>query len=177
MGSKTKIPLFSLLWENYPGNSPYVDEKTGDAPRGYENQCAIKVGVALAKSAGALPNFRGATVRVGNFSVPIRAQEMASWLQSVPYEGMASTTDVTGVDYEKKIKNRTGIIFYKDYWQRDGESQPTGDHIDLWNGSRLTMSGASGAAMGVARFWLGIQSGPGFSNLTKSRQILFWKVL
>ena len=34
---------FADLWSAYPSGYPYVDAKTGKPPRGYENQCAIKV--------------------------------------------------------------------------------------------------------------------------------------
>ena len=46
---KVEVPpvTFSALWAAYPGKPPYVDAKTGKAPAGYENQCAIKVSAAL----------------------------------------------------------------------------------------------------------------------------------
>lgn len=37
------------------------------------------------------------------------------------------------------MNERTGIVFFKDYWQRNtdfGENR-TGDHIDLWDGRGL----------------------------------------
>jgi hypothetical protein len=174
--SRPRLPKFADLWAHYPGSPPYVDSKTKEPPKGYENQCSIKVGVALAKAGGKLDTFKGSSVRVDNATVPVRAQELAAWLSNLPYSGMTPAADITGADYEKKIKGRTGIIFYKDYWRREGESQPSGDHIDLWNGARLTMSGFFGVVVGVSRFTLGVQSGPEFSDLTKAKQILFWDV-
>ena len=53
---------------------------------------------------------------------------------------------------------------------------PTGDHIDLWNGARLTASGIEGLAVTALRFGLGISSGPGFSDLGKADRIEFWGV-
>lgn len=34
----------------------------------------------------------------------------------------------------KKIKGRTGVVFFKDYWQRTPNGALDGDHIDLWDG-------------------------------------------
>jgi hypothetical protein len=33
------------------------------------------------------------------------------------------------------VTGRKCIIFFKDFWTRQGESTPQGDHIDLWDGS------------------------------------------
>lgn len=40
-----------------------------------------------------------------------------------------------------------GIVYFADYWARNARKKasgkPTADHIDLWNGSRLTATGMS----------------------------------
>ncbi|WP_225977179.1 T6SS effector amidase Tae4 family protein [Paracidovorax avenae] len=70
----------------------------------------------------------------------------------------------------KKIAARKGIVFFKDYWMRDGEKSPTGDHIDLWNMDRLTPSWQN-----FTRFTLGIGRSPGiYSDLENSRRVVFW---
>ena len=67
---------------------------------------------------------------------------------------------------------QTGIIFFKDYWLRDGERSPTGDHIDLWNMDRLTPSWQT-----FARFTLGIGRIASFySDLENSRSVMFWPI-
>jgi hypothetical protein len=38
---------FADLWANYPGDPPYTDARTGKVPPGFENQCALKLSVAL----------------------------------------------------------------------------------------------------------------------------------
>ncbi len=38
---------FATLWQSYPTTPPYIDPKTGKPPRYDENQCAIKVSVAI----------------------------------------------------------------------------------------------------------------------------------
>jgi hypothetical protein len=62
----------------------------------------------------------------------------------------------------------------------DTRSHPTGDHIDLWNGSRLTASGLIGTLTTTARY-LGQRSflpatDWGYSDLGKSKTILFWEI-
>ena len=52
----------------------------------------------------------------------------------------------------------------------DKPDRPTGDHIDLWNGSRLT----------DWKTWIRIQFGlvipEVWSDLEKSKKILFWEI-
>ncbi len=172
-----KKPInFARLWAGYPDEAPYRDGN-GNVPVGYENQCAIKVSAALYAAGGKLDGFTGATISVGGNRLAIRAQEMAEWLQTASVKVLQSrVTDVTGQDWQTKLKGKTGIVYFQNYWLRPGEKTPSGDHIDLWNGSRLTASGFQGAVVTVLRFGLGVASGPGFSDLGKSQKILFWEV-
>lgn len=168
---------FAALWSAYPSEKPYVDPKTGKVPEGYENQCAIKVSVALLGAGVRLDSFKGATVSVKGAKLAIRAQELATWLKAQRIQGVDTPPQtVTGADWQTKIKGRSGIVYFADYWTRGNEKVPTGDHIDLWNGSRLTASGFEGAAVTFLRFGLGIASLPGFSDLGKAKAIWFWEV-
>lgn len=105
----------------------------------------------------------------------IRAEELAAWLRRQPFCGLPTQPlTITGQDWQQKIKGKTGIIFFKDYWARDGEiSHASGDHIDLWNKDRLTPSLSS-----FLRFTLGLQSigWLSVSDLGKAKEILFWEV-
>ena len=167
---------FASLWEAYPSDKPYTD-KNGKVPEGYENQCAIKVSVALIDSGVPLAGFAGHTVKVRGKPVAARAQELAEWLKNQsPKLIREKMRNVTGSDWESKAKGKKGLIYFEDYWIREGQKTPTGDHIDLWNGSRLTASGLEGAAVAIMRFGLGISSGPGFSDLAKSKKILLWEI-
>lgn len=47
---------------------------------------------------------------------------------------MKKVEQYSGKDVFGKVKGRTGIVSMKDFW---GTPQ-VGDHIDLWNGWRLT---------------------------------------
>lgn len=71
---------------------------------------------------------------------------------------------------------RPGIIYSADYWRRPAEKDPRGDHIDLWNGSRLTASRPEGTLVTFMRFGLGINSGILYSDLGSARTFLFWEV-
>jgi hypothetical protein len=167
---------FVKMWGGYPGSHPYVDPKTGDDPPGFDNQCAIKLSVALHATGVDLASFRGASVHVAAGKAAIRAEELTAWLKLQHVDGMLGPVDITGADWQDRIKGKHGIVAFKDYWARPGEKTPTGDHIDLWNGSSLTSSGLAGMAVSFARFTLGMTSGPGFSDLGKARQITFWEV-
>jgi Type VI secretion system (T6SS), amidase effector protein 4 len=167
---------FQTLWNAYPSDPPYVDRR-GNPPPGYENQCAIKVSAALIGAGVSLKGFKGAVVSIGAQPHAIRAQELAGWLSAAaPRRIRDKAKGITGAAWQNTIADKTGIVYFENYWLRDGEKAPTGDHIDLWNGSRLTASGLQGAIVSALRFGLGIGSGPGFSDLAKATKIVFWEV-
>ncbi|UVL84909.1 type VI secretion system amidase effector protein Tae4 [Pseudomonas sp. B21-028] len=43
-------------------------------------------------------------------------------------------------DFEDALKGQQGVIFFKGFWRRANETTAgrSGDHVDLWNGRRLT---------------------------------------
>jgi hypothetical protein len=169
---------FDKLWQGYPSSKPYVD-KSGDPPKGFENQCAIKVSVALHAAGVDMKSFRGASVSVDGKRLAIRAEELAAWLKTQHLIGLPlKPEDVTGEEWQDKIKGRKGIVFFANYWARDGEKRLTGDHVDLWNKSTLTPSIESTLrfSLGMSRFPNLLGPGNWFSNLGKSETILFWEI-
>lgn len=173
---------FSGLWKHYPSAKPYVDTATGKPPKGYENQCAIKVSMALQGLGVDLKSFKGATVLIDGKRAAIRAAELSNWLGGAAIPGLGKPEIITGPDWEEKVRNRKGIIAFDNYWARPGESSTrSGDHIDLWNGSRLTASGLGGSLVTLGRY-LGVESMsiPGtplqYSDLGQSTRILFYEV-
>lgn len=131
----------------------------------------------VTRSGITLDKFTGATVRVSGTKHAIRAQELARWLRSqAPRLLGATARSVTGNGWEERINGSTGILYFENYWLRPSEETPSGDHIDLWNGSRLTASGFNGALVTAFRFGLGVTSGPAFYDLSKSMSILFWDI-
>lgn len=178
---------FKSLWDNYVSGNPYRDPKTGKVPDGYDNQCAIRMSATFHKVGVEMKSFAPAHVDVkpgksigrillnGKFT-STRADELASWLKRQPFCGLPQKPeDITGVDWEKKVSGRTGIIFFGDYWARDGESslRASGGHIDLWNKNTLTPSFHS-----FLRFRIGIHAPwyPIYSDLRKAKTILFFEV-
>jgi hypothetical protein len=183
---------FSKLWASYPSGHPYVDA-SGRPPKGFENQCAIKLSAAIHGAGIEMKSYIPAHVDVqpdgtigrilldGNFAAT-RADELASWLKRQPFCGLPQKPeDVTGKDWEKNIKGRTGIVYFADYWMRntDKKKQPSGDHIDLWNGSSLTPAPVNhlrSIGLNSISWLLGPLSRYNFSDLAGSSQILFWEV-
>lgn len=107
-----------------------------------------------------------------------RADQLGSWLSRQPFCGLPPKPEnITGRDWESKVKGRTGIIMFDGYWTRSGEStsNASGGHIDLWNGSRMTASAASiGRWLGMDAFFPELQIG--WSDLANAKAILFWEV-
>src|SRR5690349_19186893 len=133
---------FSTLWDNYPSEDPCRDPKTGGVPSGYSNQCAIRVGTALEKSGVSFASYVGGRCPHGpkKGGMVASAQGLANWLKGKPFSGCPKYEKYTGKSIFEHIQERTGIVFLANYWQRPGETGTTrtGDHIDLWDGSRFT---------------------------------------
>lgn len=184
---------FKNLWASYPSSPPYIDPKTGKPPAGYSNQCAIKVSVAIHGAGIEMKSFtpkvigvdakQFGMVTIDGKNTATLASQLATWLKLQPFCGLPQKPEnITGADWDKKVNGRTGIVYFSDYWMRetDRAGQPTGDHIDLWNGNRLTASGFLGTLATTARF-LGQRSflpgtDWGYSDLGTSKNILFWEV-
>lgn len=185
-GTAGIVPVtFKELWNNYVTGQPYkVNNKV---PKGFENQCAIRMSATLHKVGVKMISFSQNTVKpegkaptlgrilLNGMSTATRANEMSTWLGTRPICGIGAPVNITGSNWQTKVKGKTGIIFFGDYWFREGESNDSasGGHIDLWDGGSLTPSTAS-----FVRFTLGIDS-VGFlsiSDLGKAKKILFFEV-
>ena len=130
---------FQDLWKHHPTVKSLWDDApcTTNGKRNFEDQCAIRMSTA----------FDGAGVDTSSFDrmFPKRrcwfghgkghilaAEEMAKWIDASGKFGQSEKFD--GKKGFSHINGRTGIIFFKDYYGTNNQ----GDHIDLWNGSRLT---------------------------------------
>lgn len=175
---------FAKLWESYPSGNPYIDPKTGKPPPGYDNQCAIKVSAAIHGSGIEMKSFRGAAVIMKGLKTAVVATQLADWLKLQPFCGLPRwPVKVTGPEWHDNIAGKTGIVYFENYWARSSteksDDKPTGDHIDLWNGSRLTAGGLSfistlGRRMGLTS--VGAGTSWGYSDLGRSTEILFWEI-
>lgn len=114
------------IWDKHPYPDWPCDKKI------FENQCAIRMGVALNGAGLSTATFPGVKCYPNLKHSPkhiLRAQELANWL----------ATQTVGVGtvkkYLKKVtsadfKGKKGIVFIKDGWGAT-------DHIDVWDGFRL----------------------------------------
>lgn len=188
----TPTVTFADLWQGYVTGNPYRDPANGGVPPGFGNQCAIRLSVTLHRLGVEMRSFTPANVTVkpgnvfgrilldGKFTA-VRADQMGSWLARRPFCGLpARPEDITGRDWQARIRGRTGIIAFDGYWARTGESaaRASGGHIDLWNGSRLTNHGMAGSLLNGLRFALGIQDPwiPLYSDLRRAKTILFFEI-
>jgi hypothetical protein len=184
-----KTISFQELWDSYVTGSPY--KVNGKVPDGFDNQCAIRMSATFHKAGVDMKSFSSKVVKPENGEQSIgrilldgkptatRANELRQWLMLHPIPGIHKSEDVTGTDWESKVKGRTGIIAFEGYWQRDSDSKgdTSGGHIDLWNGSRLTNNGALGTVETFFRFTVGLNNGGFFySDLRKSKKITFMEV-
>jgi hypothetical protein len=161
--TRSNMPAFSTLWRNHPnvkGDGPLLDKTV------YENQCAINLGAALMRSGVTLKSYSGAWSwnKEGN-KYPIRAEELARWLAS-PAAQLPKPLAIDGKNFPKHLTGKTGIIFFRDYWGTGRQ----GDHIDLWNGSRLT------DLLSYARIYARVGSFGIGSDYRGAKAILFWPV-
>jgi hypothetical protein len=188
----TQPITFKRLWDSYVTGDPYRDPKTGEVPPGYADQCAIRMSATLHKAGVQMKSFNMANVKLAagesfgrilldGLPTATKASQLGSWLSKQPFCGLPPIPeDITGQDWEAKVKGRTGIVMFDRYWTRQGETSPSGGHIDLWNGKRLTISGAidgiavAGRYIGVNSFLPGTNFG--FSDLRNSKVILFWQI-
>jgi len=160
---------FKELWDYYPDESP-CDKKV------FSNQCAIKVGSALAKcgvkTTTLVTKKRHCWFHKNIDGHVLSAEELAAGLKKTKIKGIHPPVVLDASGYKTKIAGKKGIIFFKDYWLRtvDRPDRPTGDHIDLWNGSRITDVSS----------WFRVQFGIVYegvwSDFEKSNTVIFWRV-
>lgn len=166
---------FDALWNAHPeikGDSFPCRRKDGS--KAFEDQCAIRLGTALARCGCNVSQLKAQFCwhhpkKEGHI---LRAEEMANALHSAPFKGMYPRVKVTAENFEKTLRGERGIIFFKDYWQRSNESfnNRSGDHIDLWNGERIT------ALSSYWRIQWGIHWNGIYSDFFDSKEVWFWKI-
>lgn len=178
---------FKTLWRGHPINESVqtpciapedIQNLEGELIRRgfpvFHNQCAIRMGVALKRSGVTYDQIPGCTtcsVHDRSHMHFINANQLAIGLQNARIEGIGPREVIKGPDAAKfypKLFGRTGIIFIQDYWLRstDRPGNPTGDHIDVWNGYR-----SSAKSLMEWFSWLGY-----YSNYAEAKEIWFWPV-
>lgn len=120
---------FSEMWAAFPGDAqPCVPDNNEPM---FENQCAIRLGIALEGAGIDLSNYPGTRCWHGHGGAHvIRAQELANWLDQT-CEAVPSAEKYAGATAD--VFGRQGIIFCRNFWGEHNE----GDHIDLWDGAAM----------------------------------------
>jgi sugar phosphate isomerase/epimerase len=142
----------------------------------FTNQCAIRVSQALMDCGIDLSGFRGTRCwnDDGNYNRRhiIRAEEFAKSLKGNPLVGMAPMETAEPGKFQSQLDGKTGIIFFKDYWQRQNETPAnrSGDHIDLWNMNKTT-----GYWWSWSRDFAEWMTSS-VSDRNNSREIWFWRI-
>ncbi len=178
---------FNMLWENHPTITGQDNPCTTNGKLNFTNQCAIRVGVSLAKCGVKTSNLPGATHCWHGHDKSeghvIRAEELANALNKYPISGIQQVQKVNPEEFSKELFGKKGIIFFKDYWRRTNNGKKesfhnrSGDHIDLWNGSKIT-DWRSWARIYARIGSFGLHDlVPGWSDLEDSKSIWFWRVL
>jgi hypothetical protein len=118
MNSPTKVTgkvtvRFEELWKNYPSSDPCVNPAT--KKKAYDNQCAIRVGLALEKCGVGFKSFRGPRCEFGaaGNGMVLRAQELADWLGTQPFANCTKPKMYSGKGFQSSVAAQKGIIFLK----------------------------------------------------------------
>ena len=160
---------FDELWSAYEKGSP-CNAKDEKGNLLFSNQCAIRVSHALKKvgvTFKSYPAKRKCWIHPDEDHC-LAATELANWLEKQPFLGCRKVENVTGENWRDVVTNQTGILSFDDYYTPSGGSG--GDHIDLWNGTRMTdlTSGLrTRFAIVVPTIW---------SDLRKARKIRFFPI-
>ncbi len=151
--SRSKLVNFNACWDSHPdiADSEHNPCRNKEGNPAHSSQCAIRLGIALKRAGVEVPVKPKGFKRLGHCwqkahkgeQHVLRAEVLAKWLLKQRKQfgraekKVGSKWDATdGVDWEH-FKGRKGIVFFKDFWSRKGKDDdpnPTGDHIDIWNG-------------------------------------------
>jgi hypothetical protein len=165
---------FELMWNNFPNKEAVkktCTNKQKDSNNPFGDYCAIMMSECFIRSGIDVSLFKGNRCwsHQGKKHV-LLAEDFASGLKSRTPPGFGGLEKVQPGSFQSTLDSKTGVIFFKDYWQRGSESFSTrsGDHIDLWNKDQITGSGMF--MRSVYEFFGAV------SDLNKCKEIWFWEV-
>lgn len=171
---------FQKLWDARP---QVVTEDNPCASKGLANfpdQCAIRLGVRLTAcsvNTSLLPGVRHCWQHEKSKGHTLSADELAQGLKLRPPGGVRKPVPINPEEFVGALQGRRGIVYFKDFWRRtsaDGREESfagrTGDHIDLWNGYRMSHPGS------VARIYFRIGPFGVGSDYRQSKEVWFWEV-
>lgn len=126
---------FSVLWDKHPANQvPPVNAPCSNesGTPNFANQCAIRMGVCLTDAGADLSSFRGVSCWHGHGRRHIlRAEELGNYLKT--RRDIVGTASIDKSPTLADYTSRRGIAFFLNFWGRGNQ----GDHIDVWNGSKM----------------------------------------
>lgn len=165
---------FKKLWSNYPNKESIkktCTNKQKDSNKPFSDYCAIMLSDCLIKSGVDISSYSAKKCwsHQGKKHI-LLAEELANALAKKPPAGFSPMKKIQPGSFQSDLSGKTGVIFFKDYWQRGSESfgSRSGDHIDLWNKDEIS---SSGMFMRSVYEFFGV-----VSDLNKSKEIWFWEV-
>lgn len=165
---------FKVLWDNFPRTDEIktrCTNKQNDSNKPFTDYCAINLSECFIKSGIDISAIKAKRCwsHSGKLHI-LLAEEFAKGLLTAPIAGLSPMQQIEPGSFQTSLKGKTGVIFFKDYWQRGSEKfeNRSGDHIDLWNKNEIT---SSGMFMRSIYELFGV-----VSDLNKSREIWFWEV-
>ncbi len=168
------MALFKKLWDNFPDKEKIKTtcrNKQKDSNKPFTNYCAILLSESFNRSGVDISSFKGNKCwsHSGKKHI-LLAHDFANSLAQSTLPGFGKKEKVSPATFQQDLKGRTGIVYFKDYWQRGKESfsARSGDHIDLWNESEITSS--SMWTRSIYEFFGAV------SDLNKSKEVWFWEV-
>ncbi|VAW90367.1 hypothetical protein MNBD_GAMMA18-1584 [hydrothermal vent metagenome] len=165
---------FETMWKNYPDKEKIKSmctNKQSSSNKPFSDYCAIMMSECFIRSSIDMSSFSGNKCwsHSGKKHI-LLADDLANSLNRRRPPGFGNMEKINTGAFQEALKGRTGVIFFKDYWQRGKESfeHRSGDHIDLWNSNEI--SNSSMFYRSLVEF-LGI-----VSDLNKSKEIWFWSI-
>lgn len=133
------MPTFNQLWTHHPMNGstpeshPCRDSK-GAVHAALDNQCAIRLGLAFHGAGIDIDRVPGDRCWNGHGRKHIlRVRNLLPWIDAnvaiIGCKKKAVSKNVTDANFTGK----RGIVYFQNFWGRNNQ----GDHIDLWNGTKI----------------------------------------
>ena len=137
------VPAYKALENNYPSERMPCTQTTSAGEPAWENQCAIRLSIALVGAGVSLHRYSEPKCKHGHAR---GAESLANYLwkrwgrPKIYRDGNMAKSEVSG---------KQGVVFFKDI---AGFRSGRGDHIDLWDGAK-TMTGEYFSETQQVWFW------------------------
>jgi len=166
--------LFKTLWDNFPDKAKMKSactNKQKDSNKPFENYCAILLSECFINSGIDTNSLSGTKCwsHQGKKHI-LKAADFANALDKNLPAGFSNKEKILPTSFQSILDGKTGVIYFKDYWQRGKESfeSRSGDHIDLWNKNEIS---GQGMTMRSIYEFFGV-----VSDLNQSKEVFFWEV-